>query len=112
MISHLLIRRITSLPRRILKPCEDDNLVAYAKAIVNELRANFVRVESDFTSNKINGKIQEAEQAKVHTMLVIGGRDMDAGNVSVRLHGKGNVGAKPKGEVIADILLAIKERRA
>ncbi len=65
-----------------------------------------------FSSNKINGKIQEAERAKVHTMLVIGGRDMDAGNVSVRLHGKGNIGAKPKGEVVADILASIKERRA
>ena len=97
---------------RVMTIGEDDKLVAYAKAIVNELRANFVRVESDFTSNKINGKIQEAEQAKVHTMLVIGGRDMDAGNVSVRLHGKGNVGAKPKGEVIADIVASIKERRA
>ena len=91
---------------------EEEPLVNYAKAIVGELRASFVRCESDFTSNKINGKIQEAEQAKVHTMLVIGGRDMDAGNVSVRLHGKGNVGAKPKGEVAADILAAIKERRA
>jgi hypothetical protein len=29
-----------------------------------------------------------------------------------RLHGQGNVGAKPKGEVVADILSAIKERRA
>jgi len=28
------------------------------------------------------------------------------------LHGKGNLGAKPKGEVIVDILSAIKERRA
>jgi threonyl-tRNA synthetase len=37
---------------------------------------------------------------------------MNAGNVSVRLRGKGNVGAKPKGEVIAGILEAIKERRA
>jgi threonyl-tRNA synthetase len=45
-------------------------------------------------------------------MLVIGGRDMDAGNVSVRLHGKGNLGAKPKAEVIAEIVAAIKERRA
>ena len=45
-------------------------------------------------------------------MLVIGGRDVEAGNVSVRLHGKGNVGAKPKGEVVADILAAIKEWRA
>ena len=97
---------------RVMTIGEEEPLVNYAKAIVSELRGNFVRCESDFTSNKINGKIQEAEQAKVHTMLVIGGRDMDAGNVSVRLHGKGNVGAKPKGEVVADILAAIKERRA
>ena len=97
---------------RVMTIGDDEKLVGYAKQIVNELRANFVRAESDFSSNKINGKILDAEKAKVHTMLVIGGRDMDAGNVSVRLHGKGNVGAKPKGEVIADILAAIKERRA
>ncbi|HTQ51775.1 MAG TPA: threonine--tRNA ligase [Candidatus Acidoferrales bacterium] len=95
---------------RVMTLGDEEPLVNYAKTIVNELRANFVRCESDFSSNKINGKIQEAEQAKVHTMLVIGGRDMEAGNVSVRLHGKGNVGAKPKGEVIADILTAIKGR--
>ena len=97
---------------RVMTIGEEEPLVNYAKAIVNELRANFVRCESDFSSNKINGKIQEAEQAKVHTMLVIGGRDMEAGAVSVRLHDKGNVGAKPKGEVVAEILAAIKERRA
>jgi threonyl-tRNA synthetase len=97
---------------RVLTIGEEEPLVNYAKAIVQELRANFVRVEADFSSNKINGKIQDAEKAKVHTMLVIGGRDLDAGNVSVRLHGKGNIGAKPKAEVVADILAAIKERRA
>ncbi len=97
---------------RVLTIGEEEPLLNYAKAIVNELRANMVRVEGDYSSNKINGKIQDAEVAKVHTMLVIGGRDMDAGNVSVRLHGKGNVGAKPKGEVVADILAAIKERRS
>jgi len=45
-------------------------------------------------TDKINGKIQRAEEAKVHTMLVIGPRDMQAGNVSVRVHGKGNLGAR------------------
>ena len=49
---------------------------------------------------------------KVHTMLVIGNRDLEAGAVSVRVHGKGNLGAKPRDEVIADIFQAIKERRA
>ena len=85
---------------------------AYGKEVVKELRANMVRADSDFGTDKINGKILRAEESKVHTMLVIGGRDMEAGNVSVRLHGKGNVGAKPKAEVVADILQSIKERRA
>ncbi len=87
-------------------------LVAYAKAIVQELRASMVRCEGDFGSDPIKAKIANAETARVHTMLVIGGRDMDASQVSVRLHGKGPQGAKPKAEVIADILAAIKERRA
>ena len=96
---------------RVLTIGDEEPLVNYAKSIVNELRANFVRVEADCSTNKINGKVQDAELAKVHTMLVIGARDMEAGNVSVRLHGKGNLGAKPKGEVLANILAAIKERQ-
>jgi threonyl-tRNA synthetase len=97
---------------RVLTLGEDEKLIAYAKSIVDELRGHFVRCELDFRNDPIKAKIAEAEQAKVHTMLVIGGRDMDAGAVSVRLHGKGNVGAKPKAEVVADILASIKERRA
>ena len=57
-------------------------------------------------------KIQRAEQMKVHTMFVIGKRDMKAGAVNVRIHRKGNLGAKPRGEAMADILQSIKERRA
>ena len=60
----------------------------------------------------IKAKIASAEQMKVHTMLVIGNRDMEAGDVSVRVHGKGNLGAKPRAEVVADLLQSIKERRA
>ncbi|MGO8682391.1 MAG: threonine--tRNA ligase [Limisphaerales bacterium] len=96
---------------RVLTIGEDEKLIAYAKQIVTELRGNYVRAEADLSSNKINGKIQDAETAKVHTMLVIGARDMEGGNVSVRVHGKGNLGAKPKSEVIAEILAAIRERR-
>jgi len=39
-------------------------------------------------------------------------RVTDAGNVSIRLHGKGAQGAKPKGKALVDILAAIHERRA
>ncbi len=97
---------------RVLTIGEDEKLVSYAKEISDELRRNEVRVSTEFSADNIKGKISDAETTKVHTMLVIGGRDMDADNVSVRLHGKGPQGAKPKGEVVADILAAIKARRA
>ncbi|HLW35965.1 MAG TPA: threonine--tRNA ligase, partial [Chthoniobacterales bacterium] len=97
---------------RILTIGDDAKLIDYATSILNELRSKYVRAEIDQSSDQINGKIQRAEQMKVHTMLVIGKRDLEAGAVSVRVHGKGNLGAKPSSEVIADILQAIKERRA
>jgi threonyl-tRNA synthetase len=96
---------------RVLTIGEEEPLVSYARAIVQELRANMVRAEGDYSNDKINGKIQQAEQAKVHTMLVVGPRDMQANAVSVRVHGKGSLGAKPKAEVVTDILSAIRERR-
>ena len=96
---------------RILTIGDDPKLVDYATSILKELHAHYVRADLDKTTDQINGKIQRAEQMKVHTMLVIGKRDMEAGAVSVRVHGKGNLGAKPRAEAIAEIILSIKERR-
>jgi threonyl-tRNA synthetase len=97
---------------RILPIGDDAKVLDYSTSILNELRAQQVRAEIDKSSDNINGKIQRAEQMKVHTMFVIGKRDMEADAVSVRVHGKGNLGAKPHGEAIAEILMSIKERRA
>ena len=97
---------------RVITLNDDEALINYAKPIVAELRANMVRVDADFSATPFKAKISNAEQLRVHTMLVIGGRDMEAGQVSVRLHHGGPQGAKPKAEVVADILASIKERRA
>jgi len=97
---------------RILPIGDEADLVESAHALRSELRGAGVRAEIDSSSDPIKAKIASAEQAKVHTMLVIGRRDLDAGNLSVRIHGKGNVGAKPRAEVVADILSAIQERRS
>ena len=97
---------------RILTIGDDPKLLDYARSILNELRVHQVRAEIDESSDKINGKIQHAEQMKVHTMFVIGKRDMEANAVSVRVHGKGNLGAKPRAEAIAAILETIQQRRA
>src|SRR5437763_2678782 len=95
---------------RILPIGDEQPLLDYSRSILAELRSHQVRAEIDASTDKINGKIQRAEQMKVHTMLVIGKRDMDAGDVSLRFHGKCNLGAKPRGDVVAEILNSIQQR--
>ncbi len=97
---------------RVITLNDDEALINYAQPIVTELRANMVRVDADFSATPFKAKIADAEKTRVHTMLVIGGRDMEGGAVSVRLHHGGPQGAKPKAEVVADILASIKERKA
>jgi threonyl-tRNA synthetase len=96
---------------RILTIGDDAKLLDYSMSILYELRGHQVRAEIDKSTENISGKIQRAEQMKVFTMFVIGKRDMEADAISVRVHGKGNLGAKPRGEAFAEILLSIKERR-
>jgi threonyl-tRNA synthetase len=97
---------------RILPIGDEAPLLDYSRSILDELRAHQVRAQLDASTDHIKTKIANAEQMKVHTMLVIGNRDLEAGAVSVRIHGKGNLGAKPRADVVADILQSIKERRA
>jgi threonyl-tRNA synthetase len=94
---------------RVITLNDDAALIEYGKGIVNELRANMVRVDADFSATPFKAKISNAEQLRAHTMLVIGGRDLEAGAVSVRLHHGGPQGAKPKAEVVVDILANVKD---
>ncbi len=89
---------------------DETDLLDYAKAIVAELRAQEVRATIDASNDHIKAKIAAAETMKVHTMFVIGRRDLEANAISVRVHGQGNLGAKPRGEVLESILNAIKGR--
>jgi threonyl-tRNA synthetase len=97
---------------RVLPIGDEPKLLDYARSVHTELRAQQVRCELDASTDHIKAKIANAEQMKVHTMLVIGNRDLEANAVSVRVHGQGNLGAKPRDEVIAEILQSIAERTA
>jgi threonyl-tRNA synthetase len=88
-----------------------DAQMDYARSIVDELRAQQVRVELEFSNDKLMGRIQRAEEARVHHILVVGQKEQDANAVALRIHGKGQQGVKPKADVVAEILAAIKERR-
>jgi threonyl-tRNA synthetase len=95
---------------RILPIGDEPKLLEYARSVQAELRAQQVRCELDASTDHIKSKIANAEQMKVHTMLVIGNRDLEANAVSLRVHGKGNLGAKPRTEVVSSLLEQIRAR--
>lgn len=84
----------------------------YARALVAELRGAMVRAEFEFSNDKLQGRIQRAEAARAHHILVVGQKEQDAVAVAVRIHGKGQQGVRPRAEVVADILQSIRERRS
>ena len=61
----------------------------YAEDVAKQLRAAGLRAEADTRDEKIGFKIREAEVMRVPWMLVVGGREAEAGQVAARLrHGE------------------------
>ncbi|MCX8157701.1 MAG: threonine--tRNA ligase [Verrucomicrobiae bacterium] len=84
----------------------------YGRSLVQELRGQQVRAELEFSNDKLMGRIQRAEEARVHHILVVGGREQAANAVAVRVHGKGQQGVRPREEVVREILEKIRLRAA
>ncbi|WP_245850312.1 threonine--tRNA ligase [Longimonas halophila] len=62
---------------------------AYAEDVATQLRDADLRVKVDASDDTVGYKIREAETQKIPYMLVVGGREEEAGTVAVRAHGDG-----------------------
>ncbi|MCC7379961.1 MAG: threonine--tRNA ligase, partial [Chitinophagaceae bacterium] len=89
-----------------------DKFMDYANTVLQKLIKADIRAEIDDRSEKIGKKIRDTEIAKVPYMLVIGEKEMSDGKVSVRRHGKGDIGVKPVEEFIMEVSKEIKDRLA
>jgi threonyl-tRNA synthetase len=69
-----------------------------------------IRAEVDLRNEKITYKIREAETKKIPYMLVIGEREKTNRNVSVRRHGKGDLGVFDLESFIARIKFEIETK--
>ena len=82
----------------------------YAKSINKQLLDSGVRVELDERNEKIGYKIREWETQKVPYMIIVGEKEQNAGNISVRQHKKGDLGAFNLSEFIDKIATEIKNK--
>jgi threonyl-tRNA synthetase len=83
-------------------PITDDQH-AYAREITEKMHGLGLRVELDTRNEKVNRKIRDAEEMKIPYMLVIGRKESDAGTVSVRKRGSGDLGVVGADEAISRI---------
>jgi threonyl-tRNA synthetase len=84
----------------------------YAKDLCEKMKAAGIRVQLDDRNEKIGYKIREAQMEKVPYMLVVGEKEMEAGQVAVRRRDKGDMGAIAADEFIATVCKDIEEKIA
>ena len=87
-----------------------DALNDYGAEVVAQLKAAGVRAQLDSRSEKIGAKIRDAEMLKVPYMFIVGGKEAEAGSVSVRRHGEGDIGVKSIADAVALIRTEIAAR--
>jgi len=75
----------------------------YAKLVLEKLLDAGARVELDDRNEKLQAKIRDAQLQKIPYMLVIGGKEAEAGTVSVRHRAKGDLGPRPLEQFSADL---------
>jgi len=78
----------------VLIPIADRHL-DYAYELAKRFKQAGLRVSVDARAERMNAKIRDAQNAKVPYMLVIGDREMEAGQVALRRRNGENPGPMP-----------------
>jgi len=87
-----------------------DRHADYAKGVALELRDAGLRVEVDDRGESVGRKIREGEVRKVPYMLVVGDREAEAAEVSVRRHREGDLGSVGVSEFAGRASAEVAER--
>jgi threonyl-tRNA synthetase len=88
-----------------------DRHISFCEELKTRLVAAGVRATVDGRSEKTGKKVAEAQVEKVAYMIVVGDRDIEAGNVAVRHRDTGDSGPRPVEQFVSDLLAEISERR-
>lgn len=80
-----------------------DRHAEYANEVAAQLRAVGGRVQVNTVSEPMRAKIAKAQEKKIPYMLVVGDKEAETGQVSVRERSEGDKGSMPLGEFVSII---------
>ena len=83
---------------RLLPVTEKQN--AFAEDVAKRMKERRIRVSVDDTGEKLGFKIRKAREDRIPFLLVVGGREVEAGTVALRSRSKGDEGALPVDQMI------------
>jgi threonyl-tRNA synthetase len=87
-----------------------EKTIDYAQKVTQQLKDAGIRVHLDDRNEKLQAKIRDAQLQKIPYMLVLGGKEAEAGTVSVRHRTKGDLGPRPLDQFLADLRQEIDTR--
>lgn len=87
-----------------------DEQMEYAKTVQSELMRTGIRAEVDTRSESIGKKIRNAELMKVPVMCIVGQKEVEANQVSVRTRADGDRGAIAVDQLAAELTEKIAAR--
>src|SRR6202789_2237908 len=82
----------------------------YADKVTKQLKDAGFRVHNDDRNEKLQAKIRDAQMQKIPYMLIIGGKEAEAGTVVVRQRTKGDLGARSLEQFSKDLREEIDTR--
>ncbi len=83
----------------------------YAQKLVERLKQEGFRAESDLRSEKIGYKIREAEMMKIPYVFVVGDKEMETEQIAVRMRGRQDLGAQAVKAMIERIKQEIAQKK-
>lgn len=87
-----------------------DKQLDYAYKVADKLKENSLRAEVDNRSETLQSKIRDAQLEKIPYMLVVGGREEEAGKVAVRKRNGEDLGAIDVDLFVKDITDNVKSK--
>ena len=87
-----------------------DGQMEYAEQVAAQMKAAGLRVQLDYSGDRMAKQIRKAEMEKIPVMAVIGAKEVEAGTLSIRSRKHGELGAISVDEAISKMHLAISDR--